>query len=67
MHIRYEEYFEGGMGAEAISQLIDRIDLDDEEVKLRETIDAADGRRPCPPAPSEGHQAPEDRHGLQPP
>ncbi len=34
------------MGAEAIAQLIDRIDLDDEEVKLREAIDATDGRRP---------------------
>ena len=32
---RYGEYFEGGMGADAIKQLIDRIDLDDEEVKLR--------------------------------
>ncbi len=34
------------MGAEAIQHLIDRIDLDVEEVKLREMIDAADGRRP---------------------
>ena len=34
------------MGAEAISRLIDRIDLDVEEVKLREAIDAADGRKP---------------------
>ena len=34
------------MGAEAIARLIDRIDLDVEEVKLREAIDAADGRRP---------------------
>jgi len=46
LRIRYEDYFEGGMGAEAISQLIDRIDLDAEEVKLREMIDAADGRKP---------------------
>src|SRR5476649_1358923 len=46
LKIRYEDYFEGGMGAEAISRLIDRIDLDVEEVKLREAIDAADGRRP---------------------
>ena len=43
---RYGDYFEGGMGAEAIAQLIDRIDLDEEEVKLREAIDPADGRRP---------------------
>ena len=38
---RYGEYFEGGMGADAIKQLIDRIDLDEEEVKLR------DGHRPA--------------------
>jgi len=46
LKIRYDDYFEGGMGAEAISGLIDRIDFDVEEVKLREAIDAADGRRP---------------------
>ncbi|HUA95878.1 MAG TPA: DNA-directed RNA polymerase subunit beta' [Acidimicrobiales bacterium] len=46
LRVRYDEYFEGGMGAEAIQQLIDRVDLDAEEVKLREMIDAADGRRP---------------------
>ena len=34
------------MGAESISKLIARIDLDQEEIKLREMIDAADGRRP---------------------
>src|SRR5437016_3862895 len=43
---RYGDYFEGGMGAEAIARLIDRIDLDAEEIKLREGIDATDGRRP---------------------
>jgi DNA-directed RNA polymerase subunit beta' len=43
---RYGEYFEGGMGAEAIARLIDRIDLDEEEIKLRDGIDATDGRRP---------------------
>ena len=46
LRIRYEDYFEGGMGAEAIAKLIERIDFDVEEVKLREAIDAADGRRP---------------------
>ena len=46
LRIRYEDYFEGGMGAETISRLIDRIDLDVEEIKLREMIDAADGRKP---------------------
>jgi len=44
--LRYADYFEGGMGAEAIQRLIDRIDFDAEEVKLREMIDASDGRRP---------------------
>ena len=34
------------MGAEAITRLIDRIDFDSEEIKLREQIDATDGRRP---------------------
>ena len=65
---RYGDYFEGGMGAEAIARLIDRIDLDEEELKLREAIDA--DRRPSPavgPAQAEGDQAPEDRLGLQPP
>ncbi|HXW38997.1 MAG TPA: DNA-directed RNA polymerase subunit beta', partial [Acidimicrobiales bacterium] len=46
LRIRYEDYFEGGMGAETISKLIDRIDLDAEEQKLRDMIDAADGRKP---------------------
>ena len=43
---RYGEYFEGGMGAEAISQLMDRIDFDEEEQKLREMIDPPEGQRP---------------------
>jgi DNA-directed RNA polymerase subunit beta' len=46
LHLRYSDYFEGGMGAEAIQRLIDRIDFDAEEIKLREMIDASDGRRP---------------------
>ncbi len=43
---RYGSYFEGGMGAEAIGKLIDRLDLDEEEQKLREAIEPMDGRRP---------------------
>jgi len=43
---RYGDYFEGGMGAEAIARLIDRIDLDEEEVKLRDNIDPPEGKRP---------------------
>jgi DNA-directed RNA polymerase subunit beta' len=44
---KYGEYFEGGTGADAIKQLIDRIDFDEEELKLREAIDPGDsGRKP---------------------
>jgi DNA-directed RNA polymerase subunit beta' len=46
LKIRYEDYFEGGMGAETIVSLIDRIDFDSEEIKLREMVEAADGRKP---------------------
>jgi DNA-directed RNA polymerase subunit beta' len=46
MEFRYGEYFEGGMGADAILQLIDRMDLDEEERLMREMIDAKDGRKP---------------------
>ena len=43
---RYGEYFEGGMGADALKSLIARIDLDEEEVKLKAAIDPKDGQRP---------------------
>ena len=43
---RYGEYFEGGMGAEAITRLLARIDLDEEEIKLRAQIDPAPGEKP---------------------
>lgn len=43
---RYSDYFEGGMGADAIKQLIERLDLDEEEVKLRNAIDPPEGQRP---------------------
>ncbi len=43
---RFGEYFEGGMGAEAIGKLIRRLDLTEEERKLREIIDPTDGRKP---------------------
>lgn len=39
---RYGEFFEGGMGAEAIGKLIGRLDLDEEERKLREMIEPVD-------------------------
>ena len=34
------------MGAEAIASLINEIDFDEEEIKLRDAIDPTDGRRP---------------------
>ncbi len=43
---RYGDYFEGGMGADAIKALIARIDFDEEEVKLRDAIDPGEGRKP---------------------
>ncbi len=43
---RYGDYFEGGMGADAIARLIDRIDFDIEEEKLRAAIDPQEGQRP---------------------
>ncbi len=43
---RYDEYFEGGTGADAIKSLIDRIDFDEEETKLRAAIDPQDGKKP---------------------
>jgi DNA-directed RNA polymerase subunit beta' len=46
LEFRYGDYFEGGMGADAIKQLIARIDLDEEEVKLRAAIDPPEGQRP---------------------
>ena len=46
MEFRYGEYFTGGMGADAIIQLLDRMDLDEEERVMREMIDAKDGRKP---------------------
>ena len=43
---RYGVYFEGGMGAEAIAQLMANMDFDVEEAELRAAIEASDGRRP---------------------
>jgi len=43
---RWGEYFEGGMGADAIAQLVERIDFDVEEVKLRAAIDPEEGVKP---------------------
>ncbi len=43
---RYSDYFEGGMGADAIAQLVERLDFDEEEAKLREAIDPPAGQKP---------------------
>jgi len=43
---KYADYFEGGTGADAIKSLIDRINFDEEEIKLREAIDPGEGRKP---------------------
>ena len=43
---RFGDYFEGGMGADAIAQLIDRIDFDEEEIKLRMAIEPEEGVKP---------------------
>ena len=46
MEDRWGEYFEGGMGAAAIARLIDSLDFDEEEQKLRAQIDPPEGKRP---------------------
>ncbi len=43
---RWGDYFEGGMGADALAQLIERIDFDNEEILLRAAIDPPDGQKP---------------------
>ncbi|MDP8954974.1 MAG: DNA-directed RNA polymerase subunit beta', partial [Actinomycetota bacterium] len=43
---RYGAFFEGGMGAEVLASLIERIDFDEEEIKLRGVIDPQEGQRP---------------------
>ncbi|MCL6640682.1 MAG: DNA-directed RNA polymerase subunit beta', partial [Candidatus Rokubacteria bacterium] len=42
---RYHEYFAGGMGAEAVKDLVSRLDLEEVEAELKETIATAKGQR----------------------
>ena len=42
---RYGDYFEGGMGADALARLIDRIDFDEEEIQLYANINPAEGEK----------------------
>ncbi len=43
---RYSDYFEGGMGADALARLIDRIDFDEEEIQLQANINPPEGQKP---------------------
>ncbi len=43
--MRYQEYFAGGMGAEAVKELISKLDLEEVEVDLKEVIATAKGQR----------------------
>jgi DNA-directed RNA polymerase subunit beta' len=45
MKYRYGEYFKGGMGAEAIKELLKKIELEKEEEKLRKIIKKAKGQK----------------------
>ena len=45
MRDRYGEFFTGGMGAEAVRDLLDAIDLDHESVELRSMIVEAKGQK----------------------
>jgi DNA-directed RNA polymerase subunit beta' len=40
---RWGDYFVGGMGADAIARLVEHLDFDDEEVRLRAQIDPPEG------------------------
>ena len=42
---RYHDYFTGGMGAEAVKELISRLDMREEEQSLKETIATSKGQR----------------------
>jgi len=42
---RYHEYFAGGMGAEAVKDLVSRLDMGQVEVELKETIATSKGQR----------------------
>ena len=42
---RFQEYFAGGMGAEAVKDLVSRLDLEVEELELREITQTSKGQR----------------------
>ena len=45
MQDRWGDYFEGGMGASAIANLVETLDFDEEEETLREQINPLEGQR----------------------
>ena len=42
---RYQDYFAGGMGAEAVKDLVSRLDLAEVESEIKETISTSKGQR----------------------
>ena len=42
---RWGDYFVGGMGADAIARLVEALDFDEEEIKLRAQIDPPEGEK----------------------
>ena len=60
LKLRYGNYFRGGMGAEAIKDLLQQVDLDDLGDELRTQITRRQG-----PEEAEGDQAPEGRLRVQ--
>ncbi|MEY3362201.1 MAG: hypothetical protein RL531_1920, partial [Actinomycetota bacterium] len=45
LRYRVEDYFAGGMGAEAVKDLISRLDLEAEEIELKEVSQTAKGQK----------------------
>ncbi|RJQ32737.1 MAG: DNA-directed RNA polymerase subunit beta' [Actinobacteria bacterium] len=45
LRTRYDEYFTGAMGAEAVRTLLSKVDLDAESVELREVIKKSTGQK----------------------
>ena len=45
LRVRYGDYFQGGMGAEAIKELLETFDLDGEGALMRETIKKSKGQK----------------------
>ena len=46
LKFRYQDYFEGGMGADAIARLISESDFDSQEEELRRMVSPAEGVKP---------------------